>query len=59
MNPFRAFKRWRRRREIIRRLADYAKTKEGRKLFVFSNAPLLRELPRDHFVRIGDEWLFK
>ncbi len=31
MNPFRAFKRWRRRREIIRRLVAYAKTKDGRK----------------------------
>lgn len=31
MNPFRAFKRWRRRREIIRRLVAFAKTKDGRK----------------------------
>lgn len=59
MNPFRAFKRWRRRREISRRLVAYAKTKEGRKLFVFSNAPLLRELPRDHFIHIGSGWLDK
>lgn len=31
LNPFRAFKRWRRRREIVRRLVAYAKTKDGRK----------------------------
>lgn len=31
MNPFGAFKRSRRRREIIRRLVAYAKTKNGRK----------------------------
>lgn len=96
MNPFRAFKRWRRRREIIRRLVAYAKTKEGRKFiegmnegnliladyeaeilgaespyigktlrirlpndYVFTDGPRLRELPKDHFVHIGDGWLDK